>query len=152
MSFQILGSSLIYLGKFWICYWHRLRLKFPTTTNILGTGSHCEFFLISTAILLIATNGLYRTQWKCLHCSLCNCDNITKSYLPHYKQRKTVENVITRSSGVRPCSSRRNEIFLRGFFFEKNLGYLPWHLSWLPIISRKIQSIRQSECCCNITF
>ena len=26
-----------------------------------------QFFLISTAILLIARNGLYRTQWKCSH-------------------------------------------------------------------------------------
>ena len=27
-----------------------------------------RFFLIATAIHLIATNGLYRTQWKCSHC------------------------------------------------------------------------------------
>ena len=29
--------------------------------------SHCVFFLIATAINPIATNGLYRTQWKCSH-------------------------------------------------------------------------------------
>ena len=28
-----------------------------------------RFFLIASAILLIATNGLYRTQWKCSHCT-----------------------------------------------------------------------------------
>ena len=31
--------------------------------------SHCAFFLISTAIHLIAANGLYRFQWKCSHCA-----------------------------------------------------------------------------------
>ena len=33
----------------------------------LGLIHTVRFFLIATAILLIATNGLYRTQWKCSH-------------------------------------------------------------------------------------
>ena len=36
-------------------------------TGSVKARSHCAFFLIETAISLIATNGLYRTQWKCSH-------------------------------------------------------------------------------------
>ena len=33
----------------------------------LRARSHSAIFLIATVILLIATNGLYGTQWKCSH-------------------------------------------------------------------------------------
>ena len=35
--------------------------------STLRAHSHCAFFLIATAIPLIATNGLHGTQWKCSH-------------------------------------------------------------------------------------
>ena len=35
----------------------------------LGLVHTARFFLIATAIPHIATNGLYRTQWKCSHCA-----------------------------------------------------------------------------------
>ena len=41
-----------------------------------------RFFLIATAILLIARHGLYRTQWKCSHKVT---DNITNFYVANYK-------------------------------------------------------------------
>ena len=37
---------------------HRRRLSFA----VVRAHSHCTIFLIATMILLIATNGLYRTQ------------------------------------------------------------------------------------------
>ena len=38
-----------------------------TSTLSYKAHSHCAFFLIATVLPLIATNGLYRTQWKCYH-------------------------------------------------------------------------------------
>ena len=43
----------------------RLHWKF----HCFKARSHCAFFPIANAIHLIATNGLYRTQWKCSHCA-----------------------------------------------------------------------------------
>ena len=34
---------------------------------LVKAHSHSAFLLIATSILLIATNGLYRTRWKCSH-------------------------------------------------------------------------------------
>ena len=36
-------------------------------TDLRGSFTLCDFFLIATAIPLIATNGFHRTQWKCSH-------------------------------------------------------------------------------------
>ena len=40
-----------------------------------------------TAILLIATNGLFGTQWVVVF-TLRNCDNITNSYVAHHRQNQ----------------------------------------------------------------
>ena len=51
-------------------FWHRVTEGYVldhVVVVVVRAHSHCAFFLIATAILLIATNGLHRTQWNCSH-------------------------------------------------------------------------------------
>ena len=45
-----------------------------------------RFFLIATAIPLIATNGLYRTQWRCSHYATATTS--PTPYGAHYEQKQ----------------------------------------------------------------
>ena len=45
-----------------------------------------RFFLIATAILIIAANGLYRTHWKCSHYATATTS--PTPYVAHHKLKQ----------------------------------------------------------------
>ena len=57
-----------------------------------------RFFLIAAAILLIARNGLYRTQWKCPHYATPTTSST--AYVVHYKQKQIAVAIRKKSHSV----------------------------------------------------
>ena len=62
-------GSRVFLSSLRTLSWNHIIQPYASVTVIVAIkGSFTlHFFLIATAIPLITTNGLYRTQWKCSH-------------------------------------------------------------------------------------
>ena len=59
-----ISSFVVTTGSNWGCINNLLTLSRTEHLRLIYTA---YFFLIATAILLIVTDGLHRTQWKCSH-------------------------------------------------------------------------------------